>query len=176
MRGFVIGRMAPLAALVLSALALSGCATVQKLDAASDVHALLISIRDGDRATFDALVDRRALKQEIQSRLVAEARRDPRVPAVLAAILAPGIADLAGDALIQPEVFRAVAEYYGYRRDTKIPGVIGISTTLRPLDDGRVCATSKKDGPCLLTFTQAPDSRWKLSGFEGDLSMLRLRR
>ena len=64
--------------IALLALTLSACATVQKLDAAGDVHALLISIRDGDEATFDSLVDRRALKREIQSRLVAEASRDSR--------------------------------------------------------------------------------------------------
>lgn len=170
MRGFVIGLVAALAATVLSA-----CATVQKLDAASDVHALLVSIRDGDRTTFDALVDKPALKQEIQGRLMAEARRDPRVPSVLAAILAPSVADLAGDALLRPDVFRAVAEYYGYRRDQQIPGVVAISTMLKPLDAGHVCAVTKKNGPCLLTFTQGADSRWRLSGFEGDLSMLRLK-
>jgi hypothetical protein len=166
MRGFVI---------VLAALMLSSCATVQKLDAAGDVHALLISIRDGDRATFDQLVDRRALKQEMQARLVAEARTS-RVPAALAAVLAPGLASIAGDTLIHPDVFRAVAEYYGYRRDMPIPGPIGISTKLRPLDDGRVCAVDKKDGPCILVFTQGPDTRWRLSGFAGDVSMLRLNR
>jgi len=166
MRGFVI---------TLMALVLSSCATVQKLDAAGDVHALLISIRDGDRATFDQLVDRRALKQEMQSRLVAEARTN-RVPAALAAVLAPGLASIAGDTLIHPDVFRAVAEYYGYRRDMPIPGPIGISTRLRPLDDGRVCAVDKKDGPCILVFTQGPDTRWRLSGFAGDVSMLRLNR
>lgn len=167
MRGFVI---------VLMALALSACATVQKLDAASDVHALLISIRDGDRATFASLVDERSLKQEIQARLVAEARRDPRVPSVLAAVLAPSLAEIAGEALIRPEVFRAVAEEYGYRRDMAIPGPIGISTMLQPLDDGRVCAVTKKGGPCQLVFTQAPDGRWRLSGFTGDLSRLRINR
>jgi hypothetical protein len=160
----------------LLALCLSGCATVQKLDAASDVHALLIAIRDGDRGTFDALVDRRALKQEIQSRLVAEARRDSRIPAALAAVLAPGLADLAGEAFLRPDVFRAVAEYYGYRRDTRIPGPMAISTLLKRVPDGRVCAVSKKDGPCLLYFTEGLDGRWKLSGFAGDLSMLRLPR
>ncbi len=162
--------------IALMALTLSACATVQKLDAAGDVHALLISIRDGDQATFDSLVDRRALKREIQDRLVVEASRDSRVPAGLAAILAPGLAELAGETLVQPAVFRAVADYYGYRPDMKIPGPIGISTMLRELPDSRVCAVSKKDGPCLLIFTKAPDGRWKLSGFEGDLSMLRLRR
>lgn len=162
--------------IALMALTLSACATVQKLDAAGDVHALLISIRDGDQATFDSLVDRRALKREIQDRLVVEATRDSRVPVGLAAILAPGLAELAGETLVQPAVFRAVADYYGYRPDMKIPGPIGISTMLRELPDSRVCAVSKKDGPCLLIFTKAPDGRWKLSGFEGDLSMLRLRR
>lgn len=162
--------------IALLALTLSACATVQKLDAASDVHALLISIRDGDQATFDSLVDRRALKREIQDRLVTEASRDSRVPAGLAAILAPSLAELAGETLVQPAVFRAVADYYGYRPDMKIPGPIGISSMLRELPDSRVCAVSKKDGPCLLIFTKAPDGRWKLSGFEGDLSMLRLKR
>ena len=162
--------------IVLLALTLSACATVQKLEAAGDVHALLISIRDGDNATFDSLVDRRALKREIQARLVAEASRDSRVPAGLAAILAPGLAELAGETLVQPQVFRSVAEYYGYSPATKIPGPIGISTMLRQMPDGRVCAVTKKDGPCLLIFAEAPDGRWKLSGFEGDLSMLRLKR
>jgi hypothetical protein len=162
--------------IALMALTLSACATVQKLEAAGDVHALLISIRDGDNATFDSLVDRRALKREIQARLVAEAGKDPRVPAGLAAILAPGLAELAGETLVQPQVFRSVAEYYGYRQDMKIPGPIGISTMLRQMPDSRVCAVTKKDGPCLLVFAEAPDGRWKLSGFEGDLSMLRLKR
>ncbi|MBU1375242.1 MAG: DUF2939 domain-containing protein [Alphaproteobacteria bacterium] len=162
--------------IALLALTLSACATVQKLEAAGDVHALLISIRDGDSATFDSLVDRRALKREIQARLVTEASRDSRVPAGLAAILAPGLAELAGETLVQPQVFRSVAEYYGYRQDMKIPGPIGISTMLRQMPDGRVCAVTKKDGPCLLVFAEAPDGRWKLSGFEGDLKMLRLKR
>ena len=160
---------------VLAALSLFACATVQKLDAAGDVHALLISIRDNDRATFDSLVDRPALQREIQGRLMAEATRKDQRIAAIAALLGPSVAQLAGDALIQPGVFRAVAEYYGYTPETKIPGQIGISTVLKQLPDGRVCAVKNKDGPCLLTFTRAVDGRWKLSGFDGELSMLRIR-
>lgn len=161
---------------VLATLTLCACATVQKLDAAGDVHALLISIRDNDRATFESLVDRPSLQREIQGRLVAEAtRKDPKIAAI-AALLGPSVAQLAGDALIQPGVFRAVAEYYGYTPETKIPGQIGISTALKQLPDGRVCAVKNKDGPCLLTFTRAVDGRWKLSGFDGELSMLRINR
>lgn len=159
------------------ALSLSACATVQKLPAAADVHALLISIRDGDEATFDSLVDRKALNREISARLMAEANRqgDPRVAAV-AALLGPSIAKLAGDTVVRPQVFRAVADYYGYKPTTKIPNVLVITQALRQLPDGRICAITKKDGPCLLNFTKAPDGHWKLSGFEGDLSMLRLNR
>jgi hypothetical protein len=171
MRAFVVALIAPLAALVLAS-----CATVQKLDAAGDVHALLIAIRDDDQATFDALVDRRALRLEIEQRLVTEARRSGPVPSGLAALLAPGLARLAGDTLIQPGVFRSVAAYYGYRRDMKIPGPVGISTMLRQMPDGRVCAVTKKSGPCLLIFAHAPDGRWKLAGFEGDVGMLQIKR
>ena len=160
--------------IALVALTLSACATVQKLDAAGDVHALLISIRDNDRATFDSLVDRRALQREIQGRLMAEAsKKDERI-AVLAALLGPSVAEVAGNALIQPNVFRAVAEYYGYTPQIRIPGQIGISTALRQLPDGRVCAMTNHAGPCMLTFTKAVDGRWKLSGFDGELSMLRM--
>jgi hypothetical protein len=162
---------------IAALLSLSACATVQKLPAANDVHALLISIRDEDDVAFDGLVDRKALNRELSARLVAEAGRqsDQRVSAI-AALLGPSVARLAGDALIRPQVFRAVAEYYGYKRETKIPSVLVISQALRKLPDGRVCAITKKDGPCLLDFTKAEDGRWKLSGFEGDLSMLRIKR
>lgn len=159
---------------VIAALTLCACATVQRLDAAGDVHTLLISIRDNDQTTFESLIDRPSLQQEIHSRLVAEAtRKDPRIAAI-ASLLGPSVAQLAGDTLLQPSVFRAVAEYYGYTPETKIPGQIGISTALQQLPDGRICAVKDKDGPCLLTFTRAQDGRWKLSGFDGELSMLRI--
>ena len=156
------------------ALTLSACATARKLDAANDVHALLIAIRDNDQQAFEAHVDRRALKREIQARLVAEARKDPRLSGI-ASIFAPGLAELAGETLVQPAVFRRVAEHYGYTPQTKIPSSLAISQALRGLPDGRMCAVTKKDGPCLLIFNKAEDDHWKLSGFEGDLSMLRLR-
>jgi hypothetical protein len=39
--------------LIVAAL-LSGCATTSRLDAAGDVHALLVAVRNHDRAGFDA--------------------------------------------------------------------------------------------------------------------------
>jgi hypothetical protein len=162
--------------IALMALTLSACATVQKLDAAGDVHALLISIRDNDRAAFDAHVDKPALTRQIEARLVAEARDAPVTDEwkALGMLLAQPVAALAGEALIRPRVFRAAAEYYGYTPTTPIPGSFAIAQQLRYTGDAEVCATRSKAGPCLLTFTRQGD-RWRLSGFNGALSELRLK-
>jgi hypothetical protein len=90
----------------------------------------------------------------------------------LAAIIAPGLADVAVEAFLRPEAFRAAASYYGYTPDQPLPNRIAIGSALRYRDDGSVCATRKKDGPCLLVFARQ-DGLWKLSGFEGDLADLR---
>ncbi|MGZ6014099.1 MAG: DUF2939 domain-containing protein, partial [Caulobacteraceae bacterium] len=77
-------------------------------------------------------------------------------------------------ALVQPKTFRMVAEQYGYKADTRIPNPLVISQALKTLPDGRVCATKKKDGPCVLVFTKE-QGVWKLSSFQGDFSMLRIK-
>lgn len=161
--------MRRLAAVLLSA-TLAACASVQRLDAANDVHALLVSIRNDDQAAFDAHVDRPALKRAIQARIEQSASKRY---GSLGALLAPGLADFAGDALLQPQVFRLVAQRYGYSDRTRIPGPLAIAGALRPMPDGRVCAVKKKDGPCFLTFTREAGV-WRLTGFEGDVSDLRL--
>ena len=159
--------------LSLMALSLAACASVQKLGAANDVHALLISIRDNDSAAFDAHVDHEALKTELQARLTEALGKKDKTGG-LAALLGPSLMDFADQALVQPKTFRMVAEQYGYRADMAIPGPVAIAQALKTLPDGRVCATKKKDGPCLLVFTKE-EGVWKLTSFEGDSSMLRLK-
>ncbi|AAK22028.1 DUF2939 domain-containing protein [Caulobacter vibrioides] len=167
-------RLKAILALTAVAASLSACATVDRLDAGGDVHDLLVAIRDNDRAAFDAHVDRRALKGQIEARLMAEARQragqNDGVIA-LAAIAAGPLANAAGEALIRPETFRAAANYYGYTPDRPIPGRVAIAAALRPTGDGRVCA-ARKDGPCLMTFTREGD-RWRLSGFDASAANLR---
>lgn len=159
--------------IALLTLSLAACASVHRLDAANDVHALLLSIRDNDQAAFDAHVDRAALKQVLQAKIDQKVGKDQKLKG-LAALLGPSLVDFAGDALIQPRTFKAVAEQYGYTSDTKIPGAVAIAGALKTLPDGRVCATKKKDGPCILVFTKE-EGTWKLTGFEGDLSTLHLK-
>lgn len=159
-----------------AALVLASCATVQRYDAAQDVHNLLVAIRDNDRAAFDRHVDRRALKRQLEARLIDEAQESgaPRLLQGLGITLAEPVSELAGELLIQPRVFRWVAESYGYRRTDPLPSAVAISPALRPIGGGRVCAIADSGGPCVLVFTRT-DGVWKLTGFEGDISMLRAR-
>jgi hypothetical protein len=165
------GRMLRRAASRFTSLALlAGCATTQQLSAGPDVHALLVAIRDNDRAAFDAHVDRRALEAEMQS-LMVEGSRDAGLrgsAAGLAVLLSGPLAHAAGGVLIRPDVFRAIADYYGYRPDTPIPGSLSLAVALTPLPDGRVCAKGRKGGSCLLTFADE-DGTWRLVGFDRDL-------
>jgi len=169
-------RIKALLALTAVAASLTACATADRYDAAGDVHDLLVAIRDNDRARFDAHVDRRALKGQIEARLMDEARRRGSGDGVaaLAALAAGPIADVAGEALIRPETFRAAATYYGYTPDRPIPGRVAIAGALRPVDSGRVCA-ARNDGPCLLTFTREGGT-WRLTGFDPQAANLRPRR
>jgi hypothetical protein len=148
---------------------LAGCATTQPFSAAGDVHSLLVAVRDDDKAAFDAHVDRRALEAQIQAKLV-ERTRDANLGqggTGLGLLLSGPLARAAGGVLIQPEVFRAVADYYGYRPDTPIPGAFALATALSPLPDGRVCARGRKGGPCLLTFADEGGT-WRLVAFDAD--------
>jgi hypothetical protein len=154
---------------------LSGCAETAKIGAAGDIRAFLIAIRDGDHAAFDAHVDRTLLKTQIRSRLLAALARRGDAGGDLAAlglVLARPLADSLSDSLIQPDVFRAVAEYYGYSPATPIPGDFAIASSLRVIDDSHVCVAKGPHGPCLLIFRDE-DGVWRLIGFEGDPSMLR---
>ena len=159
------------------ALLVAACATTQRIEAANDVHTLLIAIRDDDHAAFDAHVDRPALEHELEGRILERTQAADVTDAgrALGALLARPLAQLAGDALIRPKVFRAVAEYYGYKAGTPIPGQFVIAEALRPLPDGRVCAAKRHDGPCLITFANEGGT-WRLVSFDGDISLLRLAR
>jgi hypothetical protein len=162
---------------VVLAVVLGGCATTQRISAAPDVHALLISIRDDDQQAFDAHVDRKALDAQLQERLVERARQSNMADELkaLGLVLSGPAARLAGNLLIQPDVFRAVAEYYGYRPGTPIPNSLMVAGALKALPDGRVCATRRHDERCLLTFADE-GGVWRLVGFDGDAAMLRMKR
>ena len=148
---------------LLAALTLAGCGTTRSLSAAGDVHDLLVAVRDDDRPAFEAHVDRRALRAHLQARVVARARamHGGGVVDALGVLMSGPAASIADSVLVRPEVFRAVAEYYGYRPGQAIPGPLALSTVLRNAPDGEICATAGRGGPCVLTFARET-TVWRL--------------
>jgi hypothetical protein len=151
---------------------LTGCATTAKFSAAGDVRALLLAIRNDDRAAFEAHVDRRALEAQLQAIMVEKTREAHfgEGASGLGLLLSGPLSRAAGGVLLRPDVFRAVADYYGYRPDTPIPGDFALATALSSLPDGRVCARGRRDGPCLLTFADE-DGTWRLVAFDAHTVM-----
>ncbi len=164
-------------ALFALALSLTACATVERFGAAADIHDFLVAIRDGDRARFDAHVDKPALKAQLKARLMAgmlEHRDSSGLAGALGAMLGGPAVDFAVDNLARPEVFLASAEAKGYSPDKPLPGVAVIASSVRALDADRACVTTKRDGPCTLVFRNE-DGVWKLVAFEGDVGELRFK-
>ena len=157
-------------AALLAVLTLTACATPQQYDAASDIHAFLVAIRDGDRATFDAHVDRYALRQQLEYRIIQELPRDPVLRALGSLVSAP-IAGVATDALVRPQEFRCVAVYNGYDPGRPLPRPALIAQALRNAGSGQVCIGDRKS-PCTLVFAR-DDGVWRLVAFQGDLKNLR---
>jgi hypothetical protein len=153
------------------AAALAGCVSAERYDAASDIRTFLIAVRDGDKATFDAHVDRPALKTNLKARLLAQAgeRSGAASGGTFGALLAGPMVDVAVDALVRPEVFRAAASMAGYGPDTKIPGALVLGHGLQAMDEERVCAEVHKR--CAFIFKNEAGV-WRLIDYAGGLDML----
>ena len=150
---------------------LCACASVTRYDAAGDIHAFLVAVRDGDRETFDAHVDRPALRSNLKARLIAATAGSYGVTSreAVAALLAGPLMDVAVEALVRPQVFRAAASLAGYGPETRIPGPLALGQGLKALDGERVCAVIK--ARCAFIFKQE-DGVWRLIDFDGDFSLL----
>jgi hypothetical protein len=154
-------------------LSFSACAATTRFDAAGDVHAFLTAIRDGDRAAFDAHVDRDALKTNLRARIIAETGRrrgNASLEAAGAVLASPLLAGMAVELLVRPEVFKAAAERLGYSSARPIPDRLTITSGLRYVDQGRVCVARSKKDPCLFVFANDAGV-WKLVAYEGELPL-----
>lgn len=160
-----------LAAILAATAVLSACATAQRYDAAQDIRAFLVAVRDGDRPSFDAHVDKPALKANLKARLLASQAAGHGVESreAIGALLAGPLVDVAVDALARPEVFRAAAELAGYGPQTRIPPPLILGQDLKPIGDQRVCALIRRQ--CAFVFKRE-DGVWRLIDFEGDLGLL----
>jgi len=167
-------RFGSLACLGLAAGLLASCATVQKYDASADIHAFLVSVRDGDRPGFDAHVDKPALKAQLRARLIAEVAsvHGAQSGETAGAVLAGPLVDVGVELLVRPEVFRAAAELLGYGPERPIPNILVIGHQVKPLRGDRVCVMVGKD--CEFVFKRE-DGVWRMIAYEGDLGSLKKR-
>ena len=162
-------------AIALAVLAAAACSTIPRYEAADDIHTFLVSIRDNDRATFDRHVDKDALKLQLRSRLIAETdlgKRSTGAAATLGVALAAPLVNLAVDALVRPDTFRAAAIRLGYRPAQAVPSTLQITPLVKPLGDGAACLTERHGGPCLFDFRNE-GGVWRLTGYEGKLELSR---
>jgi hypothetical protein len=160
-----------LAALILT---LGACATVQKYDASGDIHTFLVAVRDGDKATFDAHIDKPALKAQLRARLIAEVAtiHGAESNETAGAVLAGPLVDIGVEVLLRPDVFRAAAEMLGYGPDRPIPNMLIIGHQVKPLPDERVCVIIGQS--CSFVFKRE-EGVWKMIAFEGDIGALERR-
>lgn len=151
---------------IMAAALLTGCATAARLDAAGDVHALLVAVRDNDQAAFDAHIDRDALKDQLQQAITNRAEKSNKSGGLeaFAALLAQPLAEVAAEQLLRPKVFQIAARQFGYDPSSALPDRLAITASLKTVDDETVCAVKSKSGPCVLIFHKA-DGIWRLSGF-----------
>lgn len=150
--------MKALSALLAVGLLLSGCQQANtRLDAAEDVRAFLVAVRERDRTTFDRHVDRDLLRADLRRQLSARAGEgDP-----VAALLGSDQADRILDGLISPEAFNFAVEQAGPALD-RTPSAPEIAAILKPAGENRLCLPSGgRDGPCAVTFALDGDT-WKL--------------
>jgi hypothetical protein len=160
-------------ALALLALSLAaGCISPTRYDAAEDIRAFLIAVRDGDDRVFDQHVDRPALKTNLRARLLTDAASGQGLESrgAAMALLAGPLVDVGVDALVRPQVFRAAASLSGYGPDRRVPGPLVIGQDLKALGQDRVCAQIRRS--CAFVFKREDDGVWRLIDFQGDFGLL----
>jgi hypothetical protein len=159
-----------IACAALAAAALAACSTIPRFEAANDIHDFLVAIRDGDRAAFDAHVDRPALKTNLRARVLEIASGSHSSASTAAALFAGPLVDVAVEAGVRPEVFRLAAAQYGYDPAKPLPSTLAIAQLVRPLDGGRACIVTRAKGPCVFLFKDE-GGVWKLIDFQGHIAL-----
>jgi hypothetical protein len=137
------------ALLTASTLLLAGCGGTAPTGAVAAADRLLDAARAGDRAAFEAGIDRTAVREDVRRQLVETARAS-------ALEVDGGPSEFALDRMISPQAVRRVADEA--RAESDLRG------HMRGLGPERAClGDAPVGGDCLLTFARG-DGRWRLVG------------
>lgn len=165
-----------IAPLALVATLVLGCATGPgPSEAATDVRAFAMALRDRDLAGIESRIDRPALQGQVNglARAIAAEEIAKRTGGGgTGSLLGLFGADLAGPIIeriasraLQPDVLADLARRAGLTPETRLPGRTVTAIALKSIPDGRVCAPDPQTRGCLLYFGKYP-SGWKLNAID----------
>lgn len=147
----------PIPALVLTvlALALSACSGGEKAEASKDVAGFLDAVRRGDRAAFNAGVNRVEVRSDLREQVKALAR-------LKGVEVDGGPSEFALDRMITPEAFHLVDARTGQPL-AAAPTPAQVASMLKVRNSTRVCLDDATTHACRITFAKR-DGGWKLVG------------
>ena len=143
------------AAGLLIALALVSCSLDVRADASKGVARFLDAVRTGDRAAFEASIDRPALRADLRDQLAELGRAN-------GLDVEGGASEFALDRMITPEAFRLVEAQTGQALPVA-PTAAQVALLMHVQDRKHVCLGEAVQGHCLLAFAKRRGS-WRLVG------------
>ena len=143
------------AAAVLVALTFAGCSLDTRGDASRAIARFLDAARTGDHATFEAAIDRPALRSDLRDQLADLGRAKGLV-------VEGGASDFALDRRITPSAIKLVDEAAG-REVSHPPTAAQVARQLIVRDRSHACLASPSKGPCVLSFVRRKGV-WRLTG------------
>lgn len=145
-------RIAPL--LVLVAVGLNGCGAAAPKGAIESASRLLAAVMQGDRAAFEAQIDRAAVREDMRRQVAAIAKG-----ATLE--IEGGPSEFALDRMISPDAVRVVDS--SGDKPTVAPTPAQVAPLMRKVDDKKACLREADGDHCVLTFAKG-DGHWRLVG------------
>lgn len=152
----------------VAVLTLGGCDQLQeRYRAAEGVHELFEAVQIGDRAAFDAHIDRPALRASLRDRL-GKTLGGGQGGEILGDLLGSQSADNAIDQMVTPESFRILWRASGLPTD-RVPTAVEIAPLLTMQGPGKACVRKGiKSDQCALEFRDEAGT-WKLVGINAGL-------
>jgi hypothetical protein len=154
-------RKGPAAAFLALTLVLSGCSLDVRADAAKGIARFLDAVHRGDRAAFEASIDRPALRSDLRGQL-AELGKESSLD------VGEGASVFALDRMITPQAFRLVEARNGQALPAA-PSAAQVALSLQVRDRTHACVTRPGPEPgqsrCVLAFAKKGRA-WRLVGMQ----------
>lgn len=140
--------------LAVAAVGLNGCGGAPPKGAVESASRLLAAVIRGDRAAFEAQIDRAALREDVRRQVAAIAKTSTLD-------VEGGPSEFALDRMIGPDAVRVV-DRSGAEPATP-PTPAQVAPLMRKVDGQKACLREADGKSCVLTFAKGKD-HWRLVG------------